>query len=273
MDAYTLNIYKQGKVKLDIILNNYCNLNCSACMFGANTNKIPRQVYNLDQFKKDIAYLSQFKDVMTEFNFLGGEPTLNKDLITYLNIVHSTFPSATLNLITNGIKLVNNTELLNIIKELNITVLLSIYPKTIKMGLALRTLFNSLGINHGTVVAKHSKEIKTVWSAPLTSTVPINKGDLKALKYNCSYGCLAIWNGKFIACGIQFSIPMRNALFGTNYKEEGLPIESIKTKEDLIELQANKWIPEICKYCYPGTGEIVWIPHTTNSIDKKDYIL
>lgn len=273
MDAYSLSIYKQGKVKLDIILNNYCNLNCSACMFGANTNKIPRQVYDLEQFKKDIHYLSQFKDIMAEFNFLGGEPTLNKDLVTYLNIVHNTFPSAKLNLITNGIKLVNNTELLNIIKKLNITVLLSVYPKTIKMGLALSNLFNSLGINHGAVIAKHIKEIKTVWSAPLTSTVPINKGDLKALKYNCSYGCLSIWNGKFIACGIQFSIPMRNAVFGTNYKEEGLPIESIKTKEDLIELQANKWIPEICKYCYPGTGKIVWIPHTTNSIDKKDYIL
>lgn len=273
MDAYILSIYKQGKVKLDIILNNYCNLNCSACMFGANTNKIPRQVYDLDQFKKDIDYLSQFKDIMTEFNFLGGEPTLNKDLVTYLNIVHNTFPSAKLNLITNGIKLVNNRELLNIIKKLNITVLLSVYPKTIKMGLALSNLFNSLGIKHGAVIAKHSKEIKTVWSAPLTSTVPINNGDLKTLKYNCSYGCLAIWNGKFIACGIQFSIPMRNAVFGTNYKEEGLPIESIKTKEDLIEIQANKWIPEICKYCYPGTGKIVWIPHTTNSIDKKDYIL
>ena len=142
-----------------------------------------------------------------------------------------------------------------------------------KLGLALRTLFNSLGIKHGAVIAKHSTELKTVWSAPLTSTVPINQGDLKTLKYNCSYGCLAIWNGKFIACGIQFSIPMRNAVFGTNYKEEGLPIESIKTNEDLIELQANKWIPEICKYCYPGTGEIVWIPHTTNSINKKDYIL
>ena len=200
MDAYTLNMYKQGKIKLDILLNNYCNLNCSACMFGTNTNKIPKQVYDLDQFNKDIAYLSQFKDVICEFNFLGGEPTLNKDLVTYLNIVHNTFPSAKLNLITNGIKLVNNTELLNIIKKLNITVLLSIYSKTIKLCFKLNALFEGLGINHGTIVTKHCKEIKTVWSAPLTSTVPINKGDLKTLKYNCSYGCLAIWNGKFIAC-------------------------------------------------------------------------
>ena len=273
MDAHSLKIYKQGKVKLDIILNNYCNLNCSACMFGTNTNKIPKQVYDLDQFKKDIDYLSQFKDVIAEFNFLGGEPTLNKDLVTYLNIVHNTFPSAKLHLVTNGIKLVNNAELLDIIKKLNVTILLSVYPKTMRLCFKLRTLFDNLGINHGAVIAKHSKEIKSIWSAPLTSTVPINKGDLKTLKSNCSYGCIAIWNGKFIACGIQFSIPMRNALFGTNYKEEGLPIESIKTNEDLIELQTNKWVPEICKYCYPGTGEIVWIPHTTNNIDKKDYIL
>ena len=52
MGAYTLNIYKQGKVKLDIILNNYCNLNYSACMFGTNTNKIPKSKYEFEQYKK-----------------------------------------------------------------------------------------------------------------------------------------------------------------------------------------------------------------------------
>lgn len=272
MDAYSLSIYKQGKVKLDIILNNYCNLNCSACMFGTNTNKLPKQVYDLDQFKKDINYLSNFKEVIQEFNFLGGEPTLNKDLVTYLNIVHNTFPKAKLNLITNGIKFIQDKTLINIIKELNIKVLLSIYPKTMKLCTTLITLFTNLGIEYGALTAKHSKQIKSVWSAPLTSTVPINK-DLKTLKFNCSYGCLSIWNGKFVACGVHFSVPMRNTVFGTNYKEDGLPIESIKTKEDLIELQATKWIPDICKYCQPGTGKIVWIPHATNSIDKKDYIL
>lgn len=67
---------------------------------------------------------------------------------------------------------------------------------------------------------------------------------------------------------------MRNKLFGTNYKEEkGIPIESITSKEDLIELQGSKYIPEICKYCQPGSNEIKFIKHTLNNIRKEDYIL
>ena len=36
MDKFNLEYYKQGKIKLDIILTNRCNLQCSACMFGTN---------------------------------------------------------------------------------------------------------------------------------------------------------------------------------------------------------------------------------------------
>ena len=53
MNDYTLrNYYSKRKVKIDIVLCNYCNLNCSSCMYGTNTKEIPRLVYDLEQYKK-----------------------------------------------------------------------------------------------------------------------------------------------------------------------------------------------------------------------------
>ena len=47
----------------------------------------------------------------------------------------------------------------------------------------------------------------------------------------------------------------------------------IKTVDDLVEMQGTKYIPEICKYCQPGTNTIKFINHTINNIRKEDYLL
>lgn len=274
MDAYSLNIYKQGKVKLDILLCNYCNLNCSACMFGTNTKEIPRLIYDLEQYKKDLSHLNQFKDVISEIHFLGGEPTLNKNWLEYIKLAKEAFPYTSLFIITNGIKLVNNIDALKKLKTYGVHVTLSNYPETITIIKTLEAQLKLTNVSYTYLVSPHSPILKNVWSAPLTSKEPIRDGDLTSFKFNCGYGCLLIWNGYFQACAIQFSIPMRNKLFGTNYIEErGIAIESITNKEDLIELQASKYIPDICKYCQPGSNQIKWIPHTINKINKNHYIL
>lgn len=274
MDKYTLkNFYTQGKFKIDIPICNYCNLNCSACMFGTNTKELPKQEYDLAQFKKDIDHLSQFKDIIDEVNFLGGEPTLNKNLLEYIKIVKEKISPKSLIIITNGISLVNNLCLLNKLKELGVILSINHYPEVITKICNLEQKLKLLGIAYFYAESSHGPQFKSKWSAPLTSTTPINTSNLEQFRFKCRYGCLLIWNGYFMACGIQFSIPMRNKLFGTNYKEEmEIPIESIKTKEDLIEMQGSKYIPEICKYCQPGTNIIKWIPHTVNKIRKEDYI-
>lgn len=243
-------------------------------MFGTNTKELPRLVYDLEQFKKDIKHLSKFKDIIKEIHFLGGEPTLVKDILEYIKITKEALPTTKLHLITNGIKLVKNKVLLKGLKDLKVHLVLSIYPETMRMIRVLEQRLKLFGISYVFLESDHSPILKNVWSAPLTSTIPINTTKIEELKFKCKYGCLLIWNGYFMACSTQFSIPMRNKLFGTNYKEEkGVPIDSIKTEEDLIEMQGSKYIPDICKYCQPGTNTIKWIPHTINKIKKSYYIL
>lgn len=274
MDNYSLNIYKQRMVKLDILLCNYCNLNCSACMFGTNTKELPRLVYDLEQFKKDINYLSKFKDIIKEIQFLGGEPTLVQDILEYIKITNKALPTTKIRIITNGLKLIKDVNLLKGLKDLKVHLVLSHYPETTMAINVLEQKLKLFNIAYHFLIGEHSPVLKNVWSAPLTSTTPINTSKLEEIKFNCKYGCLLIWNGYFMACAIQFSIPMRNKLFGTNYNEEkGILIESIKTEEDLIEMQGSKYIPDICKYCQPGTNIIKWIPHTINKIKKSYYIL
>ena len=274
MDKYTLkNFYTQGKFKIDIPICNYCNLNCSACMFGTNTKELPKQEYDLTQFKKDINHLSQFKDIIDQVNFLGGEPTLNKNLLEYIKIVKEKISPKYTDVITNGIELLKNTQLVYKLKQNNVRIGISHYPETSSLLKKLEVKLQSFKVKYYYMACFHSPVLKNEWSAPLTSTVPINT-NLEDLRFKCKYGCLLIWNGYFMACGIQFSIPMRNKLFGTNYAEEkGIPVESIKTVDDLIEMQGTKYIPEICKYCQPGTNTIKFINHTINNIRKEDYLL
>lgn len=275
MDKYTkLNFYNKRKAKIDIILCNYCNLNCSACMFGTNTKELPKQDYDLEQFKKDIDHLSKFKDIIDQVNFLGGEPTLNKNIVTYIKIVKEKISPKCLQICTNGIKLVHNVKLLNELKQLGVKIAISSYPETLTITNKLDQKLKLLGIDFYYLESSHGPKYKKIWSAPLTSTTPINTSNLEEFRFKCGYGCITIWNGYFKACAIQFSIPMRNKLFGTKYSEEkGVPIESIKTEEDLIEMQGAKYIPDICRYCQPGSNKIKFIKHTINKIRKEDYIL
>lgn len=243
-------------------------------MFGTNTKELPRLVYDLEQFKKDIKYLSKFKDIIKEIHFLGGEPTLVTNLLEYIKITKETLPAAKIMLITNGLRLVKDENLLKGLRDLKVCVTLSHYPETTMVINVLEQKLKLFNISYTFLISDHSPVLKNVWSAPLTSTTPINPSNLEELKFKCKYGCLLIWNGYFKACAIQFSIPMRNKLFGTKYSEEkGVPIESIKTEEDLIEMQGSKYIPDICKYCQPGTNKIKFIKHTINKIRKEDYIL
>ena len=271
MDKTNLEYYQKGKLKLDIILTNRCNLQCSACMFGTNTNKIPKSEYDFNQFKEDLTHLAQWKDAMAVLVFLGGEPTVNPKWYLYIAFAKQLFPDTELWLITNGILINKHKEYLKVIKALNVRVLLSEYPTNKK---DIRELNHKLDLYHIDwcyLCAPHSPQFKDVFTAPITTVEPINKDKAKT-HIECEYGCLYIHNGYFGACGIQYSIPMRNQLFGTNYKIDLLPIKSVKSRKELVELPAT-WHPDICRYCLPGIKQYKWVPHTIKHIRKEDYIL
>ena len=271
MDNVNLEVWKEGKIKLDVILTNRCNLQCSACMFGTNTNKIPKVEYEIEQFKKDLTYLSQWKDAIKVMVFLGGEPTVNPNWLSYIAFAKQTLPDTELWMVTNGIVLNKQKDYLKIIKALKVRVLLSEYPENRRDIQELTHKLDLYPIDWCYIQAEHTPQFKALFTAPLTTMEPINK-DVAKVHIECCYGCLYIQNGYFGACGIQYSIPMRNQLFGTNYEKGLLPITSVKTKMDFINLPVN-WHPEICKYCVPGTKKYKWIPHTIKHIRKEDYIL
>lgn len=271
MDKINLEYYKKGKIKIDVILTNRCNLQCSACMFGTNTNKIPKSEYDFNQFKEDITYLAQWKETIQVLVFLGGEPTVNPNWYSYIVFAKKLLPTTELWMITNGLILNKEKEYLKFIKALNVRVLLSEYPENRKDIQELNHKLDLYHIDWCYLQAEHTPQFKAMFTAPITTLQPINK-DVAKTHIDCGYGCLYINNGYFGACGIQYSIPMRNQLFGTNYKIDLLPIKSIKSKEELVELPMS-WHPDICKYCQPGTKQYKWIPHTIKHIRKEDYIL
>lgn len=86
-------------VYVDIV--HRCNMECSNCY-------LPNRSYKDMQFTKLIETISKFKK-RTEFRLIGGEPTLHKDLPRIIELVTGMPLKHRIVLVTNGLRLANET--------------------------------------------------------------------------------------------------------------------------------------------------------------------
>lgn len=111
---------------LDLHLTNACNLRCKYCYF---TNKNERKA-NTDLIQKTLKYFLNLKpdDKILYCTFIGGEPTLEFDLITYgvefgKRLAKEVNKKIFFNLVTNGTNL--NNEKISFLKRNNFYIVLS----------------------------------------------------------------------------------------------------------------------------------------------------
>lgn len=108
-DEY-LKYIKFEKVKREMIdfieihLAEHCNLNCASCdHFSPIAEK---EFYDLDKYIKDIKRLSFVTDgKINRILLLGGEPLLNKDIVSYIDITRECFSNSEIVIVTNGLLL------------------------------------------------------------------------------------------------------------------------------------------------------------------------
>lgn len=95
----------ENNCTMHILLTERCNNACYYCYYYNGT--IPKR--NVDDFSIDMFYrLLDFVDMQekeeNDFSFLGGEPTLNKNLSDFLNIIYKRYDNTPATITTNLIK-------------------------------------------------------------------------------------------------------------------------------------------------------------------------
>ena len=95
---------KREKMNFEIHITDHCNLNCMGCYHFSPLSQ--EDYLDVKEFERDMermAYLC--KDNVGLITLLGGEPLLHPDVTVFLCISRKLFPSAQIDLLTNGILL------------------------------------------------------------------------------------------------------------------------------------------------------------------------
>lgn len=216
-----------------------CNLNCVGCTHFSPIfdKRIPDTQSRLDdvrELRKKITHIIQFY-------ILGGEPFLNPELSSYLEI-KNIYPHTQLSIATNGLLLLKAPgELLERLRDENIYIIISEYEPTSKCIDKIRQILDRYDLIYSI------RSNKGKFNIPLS----FEKGE----KHCISNGCVNIWNGKIARCPTLMYITEFNRHFNTSFPEEGILslAESVSGK-DLVDF-LEKDVP-LCSYC--GHHEVDW---------------
>ena len=101
---------KTSKIMFEVHLTEHCNLNCKGCSHFSPLAE--EEFMSIDIFEKDMARMAQLLDGgALNIRLLGGEPLLHPQVNDFIKTAARYFPNARRELVTNGILLLNMSEL------------------------------------------------------------------------------------------------------------------------------------------------------------------
>lgn len=130
---------ERDEFTVEISLADHCNLSCQMCDHFSQLSCEWYPEHN--QLCQDIKRLGElFEHEIAAISFLGGEPTLNENLLEYLKLARNEFPKAEIIILTNGIKLLEwekheKGNLWLVCKDYNIHIMITVYPIKIQYEL------------------------------------------------------------------------------------------------------------------------------------------
>ena len=89
---------------VELHLADRCNMNCTGC---SHFSPFAAEWFaDANQVEMDLAMLrSKFLGGIRHVNLLGGEPLLNKDICSIIELVRKTYPESLITIVTNGVGL------------------------------------------------------------------------------------------------------------------------------------------------------------------------
>lgn len=257
---------KRGhKYNILIDITSVCNLNCYGCCVGCHENG-PKYFIDPEQLKETLPHLKSICNHLDYLVLSGGEPTLHPKFLEICKIVRDIFPNNGILVFSNGILLNKfSQEELNLLKELDITFSISLYPE--------KKLLNHIYKN---IELLEKNNIATAGifdkSRPVFFKNSINASDID--RSNDNFNSCDKKNEKFF-------VLIDNKIFGCDigmlFTNANIPIQpdsyalvhELKNEEQLFGLKTK--ICSMCNKCigdkdFAGAQYLIW--HTAKEIGK-----
>jgi hypothetical protein len=196
-----------------------CNLTCESCAHYSNHahagNIAPAEL------ERQIALWNR-KIVPRSFRLLGGEPTLNKDLLDLIRIARQGWPAGEgtqLELITNGLRLERFPELPALLEQTDCRLVISIHhdaPDYMRAMAPVRRLVEGWQAIHTLRVAWRPsfKYWTRRYHGYGSAMKPFTDGDQRASWTNCpAKHCVQLLDGQLWKCPALAYLPMQHAKY------------------------------------------------------------
>ena len=253
MINYTVRFKGDKQLRLDILCNANCNLNCCCCFRHAPLCKDDPRIYKLEVFEKDLLRIKELGFIMDSFTLTGGEPFLNKDLFKYADITEKIYPNVHTKIFTNGLYLEKcSDDVLQQIKDHNLFIIFTYY---VYAGINYRYIaerlqrFNISYLDFGKAFFGETNYKTHMLKADLSTVADESKIEMN-YRY-CANDCICLLNGKLYLCSILPNIDKVNERFGTSFPlREGIEyvdIYKLKNPDEFFD-KIGKPL-DFCKYC------------------------
>ena len=239
---------------LEIHLAEHCNLNCTGC---SHYSPIAEPAFcDLKVLDRNLCKLSKYEKSFHLIHLLGGEPLLNPDISIAFEIVRRHFKNTKIDLITNGILLING-KLPNLFweacRKFDINIYVTLYPIRKINYEEIRQTCKKKGVKVN-IGGDRTQD----GSFTLFNLSP--KGDGNKLVYRrCTEGrCWQLVGNKIYPCPQSAYVGHLNKKFDSNFlhrKGDYLEIDKINCRNLLL----FKFRPKpFCAYCVFPRQNMRW---------------
>jgi len=225
----------------------HCNLRCKGCdHFAAIAEK---RFVALEDIENDLARMSELLDgQLIRMGIMGGEPLLHPDLLKILEAARKNFPNTLLQLVTNGLLIMQQPEEFWLTcKENNIVIVNTKYPINLDYeGMIARAKQYGVTFEH---YGNTGEVQKTSYKMVLDI-----KGQQNArnsfIKCYHSNSLPLLMEGKFYPCTVAPNVRHFNKKFGTDIqltKNDYIDIYQINEKTEILTFLSKP--VSFCRYC------------------------
>jgi len=248
---------KPGGMNVQIHAAENCNLGCKWC--NAFSPLIEDRLADLNALKRDLSRFSELSGGrIGSLAVSGGEPLLNPQLLEIIKHARKCFPGQKLNIITNGIRLIDAGEdFWTTCAECGCTISLTCYPIEIDLKKV-----RQLALSHNVkLVFQDDTDIrnKTMYFSPLDPSGSQNADESYKLCF-MSNTDFVLENGRLYTCPTIAHIEYFNDYFGRNLVVTDRDYIDIYKAENMDAILSffSKPMP-FCSYCnkkgrVPGLG-------------------
>lgn len=241
-----------------------CNLKCRGCMHFSNIAAKPN-FPDLREFDQDFKRLSELFSNIFIIRLMGGEPLLNRELGSYIEIVRRYFPTAELRIVTNGLLIPQQPHgLWQTMRRYHVSMDISPYPPTMEIIERLTARLDEEGVPYGTIAPELHNFRKSLTLTP-------DHDPEKSVQLCQSRHCHFLRGGKIAKCPLPLLIGDFNRAYGCSLLSKD--VYDIYEERSGTELkQKLEDYADMCRYCPDKAAFITW-ERTVDNACMEDWIV